>query len=237
MKPFYVEEAFRFSSKANNANERSNFEQWYTEQINLFGQEVEYHTYKYSLTGHDMVYGEQPAVSYKNAVKIVMLLELNESSIIFSKFGIQSEDDITAFVPISSYYTLLSSSDTPRPEPKAGDVFTLSEYGDDRVGGRGGKSFEVTQRLDQDISKINPLAGHYVWMLQAKRLDYTFEPGLTAEKASDQVYDNSFAGRLSGGTNPQTDIKVTTDDVNVEAKSNFDYTDIKDADDVYGDYY
>ena len=131
----------------------------------------------------------------------------------------------------------MSSAAVPRPEPKSGDVFTLSEYGDDRPEGRGGKSFEVTQRLDQESSKINPLMGHYVWMVNAKRLEYTFNPGLTAEKKSDQVTDTSFSGRLSGHTNPQTNTKVdSTNDSTTESKKIFDFTTDGD-DDVYGDYY
>ena len=131
----------------------------------------------------------------------------------------------------------MSSAAVPRPEPKSGDVFTLSEYGDDRPEGRGGKSFEVTQRLDQESSKINPLMGHYVWMVNAKRLEYTFNPGLTAEKKSYQVTDTIFSVWLSGLTNPQTNTKVdSTNDSTTESKKIFDFTTDGD-DDVYGDYY
>jgi len=238
MKKFYEQEQLRFSKKANNANERLNFEGWYDEQIQLFGQEVEYFSYNYTLTGHDPVYGEEPTATFRDAVKVIMLIELNESSLVLSKFGIQSEDDVTGFVSISSYYTLLSTDADPRPEPKAGDVFTLAEYGNDRPGDRGGKSFEITQRMDQEVGTINPLMGHYIWMIQAKRLDYTFQPTLTAEKKSDQVTDSNFSGRLSGYTNPQTSTKIdSTNDIDTESKNIFDYDDIKDGDDIYGDYF
>ena len=154
-----------------------------------------------------------------------------------SKFGLQPDDDVTAFITISSFYTAMSSASATLPEPKSGDVFTLTEYGNNRPGERGGKSFEVTQRLDQEISKINPLMGHYVWMINAKRLEYTFTPGLSAEKKADQITDSNFSGRLSGHTNPQTDTKIdSTNDVDDISKSNFDFTST-DNDDVYGDYY
>ena len=81
MKPYYTNETFRFTDKGNNANERSNFDGYYKEQINLYGQEVEYFVYNYSTSGHDMVYGEHPTGSYHNAIKTVMLLTLNEGSI------------------------------------------------------------------------------------------------------------------------------------------------------------
>ena len=79
--------------------------------------------------------------------------------------------------------------------------------------------------------------GHYVWMINAKRLEYTFTPGLSAEKKADQITDSNFSGRLSGHTNPQTDTKIdSTNDVDDVSKSNFDFTST-DNDDVYGDYY
>jgi hypothetical protein len=78
--------------------------------------------------------------------------------------------------------------------------------------------------------------GHYVWLIKGKRLDYTFQPGLTAEKKSDQVYDNAFSGRLSGYTNEQTDSKSYTYDVDTESATVFDYSQYGDNDDVYGDY-
>ena len=92
-------------------------------------------------------------------------------------------------------------------QPKSGDVFALTEYGKGRVGNRGPKQYEVTEILDQDISRTNPLGGHYVWIIKGKRFEYSFEPGFAApklqdEKGDDQVFDNSFSGVLSGGSQP-----------------------------------
>ena len=240
-KSFYTDQSlFRFTEKSNNDNERANFELWFREQINLFGQEVDYHAYNYQLSGHDPLYGEYPTANYHDSVKVVMYLELTEESVLLSKFGLQGEDDVTAYISISSYKTSMSSvsvNGIAVDEPTAGDVFTLSEYGDDRTGGRGGKSFEITQRLDQQIATINPLAGHYVWLIQAKRLDYTFTPGVSAERKSEQVIDSNFAGILSGFTSPASPTKTITDDIDADAKSTFDYNETGDGDDVYGDYY
>lgn len=236
MKKDYGNEQLRFSKKVDRSNEIDNFYGWFDEQITLFGQEVTYYTYNLTLTGYDPVYGEQPSVSYGDGTALIMFVELNESSLLLSKFGLEPDDDVTGYVTISSFYTTMSSVSAPRPEPKSGDVFTLTEYGSNRTEGRGGKSFEITQRLDQQIEKINPLMGHYIWMINAKRLEYTFTPGISAEKKSDQVTDSNFSGRLSGYTNPQTDTKVdSTNDIDVEAKKVFDYT--TNDDDVYGDYF
>jgi hypothetical protein len=160
-----------------------------------------------------------------------MMLELTEASIVLGKFGLHSDDDITAYVPISAFYSDMGAG----KEPKSGDVFKLTEYGLDRPGDRDGKLFEITERVDEDNSTMNPLMGHYVWQIKAKRADYTFEQGLSAEKKSDQVTDGSFAGRL---TDPQSDPKIdSTHDIDTEAQKTFNYDDNDGVDDVYGDYY
>ena len=88
----------------------------------------------------------------------------------------------------------------------------------DRPGGRAGKHFEITERLDQDVNQINQLLGHYVWLIKAKRHDYSFEPGLSPEAVSDQVDDDPVVDQLS--------------------KEVFDYNQSPFSinDDVYGDY-
>lgn len=231
---------FRFTDKVHTTQDRLVYYTFFQEQIDLYGQNVLYYTYNYQLSAHDSIYGESTTANFLSGRQVLMYVELNESSVFLSKFGLQSDDEVTAFMTISGFYHALSalSASTPyeKPEPKAGDVFTLFEYGDDRPGGRGGKSFEITQRLDQEVSQINPLLGHYVWLIKAKRLDYTFNPGLTGEKKSNQVYDDSFAGRLSGGDNPQTATKDYIESADSLSDSIFDYDAYGSDDDVYGDY-
>ena len=247
MGKYYTSE-HRFTDKGANENERLNYYDWFREQMDLFGQKIEYFVYNYQLSAHDSIYGEQPTATYSHPITAVWFIELEETSLMLSKYGWQSEDEVTAYVPISSYSVLLSTAANERPEPKSGDVFRLVEYGDDRPGDRGGKSFEITQRVDQEIGTINPLMGHYVWMIKAKRLDYSFEPGLSAdskpseagasEKGQDQVTDDTFTGRLSGYTNPQTTTKVdNTNNADKDGSDVFDYGSFDDNDDVYGDYF
>jgi hypothetical protein len=73
----------------------------------------------------------------------------------------------------------------------------MTEYGSTRSHGRAGNYFIITERRDQDISDINPLGGHYTWRLGAKRLEYSFQPGISGESKNEQVYDDTFAGLLS----------------------------------------
>jgi hypothetical protein len=222
----------RFLKKDVNQRERDNYTRWWKEQIELYGTQVDYYTSNYSTTGHDFFYGEDPSRRYAEPQQVVIALTLNENAVVLQKFGLVADDEITAFVSISSYTSTFGAS----AEPKSGDVFDLEELGRDRYNGRGGKKFEITERLDQDVNQINPILGHYVWLIKAKRFDYSFEPGLSAEPVSDQVYDDSFSGRLAGGTNEKTSDKSYSDSVDEEANSVFDYSLYGDGDDVYGDY-
>ena len=230
-KQYYTDLNFRALDKDVTDCQRENYYNYFQEQIRQYGQSVKYYSYNYQTSAHDSIYGEQPAAQYLDAVEIVMFVDLNENSVFLSQFGLQSDDDITAFVSISSFYTTISSAWDPRPEPKAGDVIELSEYGEGRPDGRGAKKYEVTQRLDQDASQINPLLGHYVWLLKGKRLDYSYQQGLTAEAGSDQVHDGTTIG---GNTNSET--KTYTSDADTESNDIFDYDAFGNDDDVYGDY-
>lgn len=209
---FKYNDGFRFLDKSVNQNERDNYSGWWEEQLRLYGTRVNYYSSSLTLSGMDDVYGEQPAAEYATPKSILLALNLNENAVAMKQFGLIADDEITAFIHINTFYKALGDGQ----EPKSGDVFDLVELGDDRPGGRAGKHFEITERIDQDVNQINPLLGHYVWLMKAKRHDYSFEPGLVPEQASQQVDDDPLIDQLS--------------------KDTFDYTDFNVNDDVYGDY-
>ena len=289
------ETCFRFTDKSIQASERVLYSNYWREQINQFGVKVNYYVNTYNTLSADNFYGEQPTQTFADPRNITLAVTLNENAITLSKFGFESDDEVTAYIHISSFYdefyTLSSVFEpegiydryfhfNPVVEPKAGDVFELTEYGNDRPNNRQSKFFEITEKLDQDISQINNLQGHYVFLLKAKRLDYSFEPninfndtgvqirladldlstatnglsdistedlltlqaGITAiggEFTNDQVYEDKFAGRLPGGTNPQSLPKREDyDEYIIDEVSKEDVFDMSNNDtDVYGDYY
>lgn len=123
-------------------------------------------------------------------------------------------------------------------EPKSGDLIKLSPLGCDRPNGRGAKIFEVTERVDQDVSAINPLLGHYVYRLRAKRYESSFEPGAPQEPQNQQIFENSFSGKLSSNIPGEipSDPKSYPGDVDTESQTKvFDMT-VNDTD-IYGTYY
>jgi hypothetical protein len=245
------ESCYRFTDKSIQESERFLFSNWWREQINQFGVKVKYFVNTYNVLSANNLYGEEPTKVFADPREIIIAATLNENAITLSQFGFQSDDDITAYIHISSFYdefyTLSAVWETQYNivEPKAGDIFQLSEYGDDRPNNRQAKYFEITEKLDEDISQINNLAGHYVFLIKAKRLDYSFEPNIpfnnltSGISGNSQIYEDSFAGRLSGGVNEQSQTKKDNYDLyNADSISKEDVFDMSVNDtDVYGDYY
>jgi len=242
---------YRFTDKGIQESERFLFSNWWREQINQYGVKVKYFVNTFNVLSANNLYGEEPTKVFAEPREIIIAATLNENAITLSQFGFESDDDITAYIHISSFYdefyTLSAIWETQYNivEPKAGDIFQLSEYGNDRPNNRQAKYFEVTEKLDENISQINNLAGHYIFQVKAKRLDYSFEPNIPFNNLSSgisgnsQIYEDSFAGRLPGGANEQTQLKKDEYDLyDVDSISKNDVFDMSVNDtDVYGDYY
>ena len=242
---------YRFTDKSIQESERFLFSNWWREEINQFGVKVKYFVNTFNPLSANNLYGEEPTKVFADPREIIIAATLNENAITLSQFGFESDDDITAYIHISSFYdefyTLSAVWETQYNivEPKAGDIFQLSEYGDDRPNNRQAKYFEITEKLDEDVAQINNLAGHYVFLIKAKRLDYSFEPNIpfnnltSGISGNSQIYEDTFAGRLSGSVNEQSQTKKEDYDLyNVDNVSKEDVFDMSINDtDVYGDYY
>jgi hypothetical protein len=228
---------FRFLDKQNNCNERDNYRKWWLEQIYQYGTIVDYYVNSTTLDTMDPLYGEEPTQKFNMPRKMIFAISLNENAVVLQKFGLMSDDELTGFIPIESYNLAMSSQEVPYAEPKAGDVIELSEFGSSRPGERGAKKFEITERLDQDVQQLNPLLGHYVWLIKAKRFDYSYESGITVEPGLNQPTDDTYHGGLSadGDTQLESD-PIFFNDVDRESRNIFDYSVYGDYDDIYGGY-
>lgn len=173
------------------------------EVINSLGQKIDYWVNTYNLSSADNLYGEDPTSTFYGPTRLKMYISLNENALALSKFGWSSDDEVTGYIAFIGYTNAFASTSAAYAnlnqavEPKSGDIFSLVEYGNDRPGVRGENYFQVTERVDQDIAELNPLGGHYMWRLKAKRLEYSYQPGLTGERGNSQVYDNTFSGVVS----------------------------------------
>lgn len=123
-------------------------------------------------------------------------------------------------------------------EPKSGDLVQLSPLGCDRPNGRGAKIFEITERVDQDVAALNPLLGHYVYRLKAKRYEYSFEPGAPKELQNQQVFENSFSGILSSNIPGvvSSEAKSYPGDIDVTSQNTVFNMNANNTD-IYGQYY
>lgn len=223
---FKDNECFSLVNKENNLSEQILQSNYWREQINLYGQRVDYYVNNFNTLSADLLYGEEPTQRYSPPQRIKMAINLNDNALMLSKYGLLSEDEVTAYVHISGFYETFGWD----AEPKSGDVFQLWEFGLGRPGGRDGKYFEITERLDEDVATINTLGGHYVWLVKAKRFEWSFEPGLSGDAVNAQVYDDTKNPAAAGA------YKSYEFSVDVESKQIFDYSKT-DYSDVYGGYY
>ena len=208
-------ETLRFLNKKINTNERNNFDNWWKEQIQIYGQEVLFYSNGTTLPSAYFLYGEEPTTEYVESHSLILLLNLNNDALILSKFGILADSDISGVIhPIHFEKKFGIGS-----EPKAGDLISLEEYGSDRIHypKRGPTVYEFTEIIDE--FQGNPLGGHYVWFFKGKRYDYSHETN----------------GPGSGVGNVATD---DNESANQAALQNFDYIKENPCSDtsVYGDY-
>jgi hypothetical protein len=189
-----------------------------------------------------MLYGEHPTAVYESASGMQMFVELSQDALALSQFGFDPGDEFTGFLHIKTFQRQMSSNATYNTvddaEPKSGDLIELAGLGCDRPGGRGASIYEITERRDEDIGSINPLLGHYVYRIRAKRYENSFEPNAPRELANEQVYDDSAFGTLS--TNISADsvspAKTYSWDVDTESQTEVYDMDVNDND-IYGNYY
>ena len=216
------------------------FDSAYRELINGFGVNINYFVNTYNLSSADNLYGEQPIKRFSTPQTMKMYVEISNNAIALQKFGFVSDDEFTGYVHIDTFTTLFSALNVHVPngqrvEPKSGDVIELTDLGYCRPGNRGPRYYEITERVDQDIPSINPVYGSYIYRLKGKRLEYSFEPGLSSESGNNQVFDNSFSGVLSSNIQETSVPKSYPGNVDTESVTKVYNQDANNTD-VYGGY-
>jgi hypothetical protein len=252
------------------------------EATQLYGTKISYYVHGYSLSSHDWLYGEDVTAKFNSPVEVVVLAEMNQDSLLLSRFGIMNDADLTVIIPIRTFNEYFSAFQQ-YPEPKSGDLIRLDELGVMRPGGgyeflysskeiieelsgikqckqpeefqkafkeylsafqdemnqwlRSAPVFEITERRDLAPQlNINRLQGVYAWHIKAKRYDYSYEPEAPVERGNDQVSDETFFGRLSGGENPESPQKKYPQNAQDESDKIFDYNENGNLDSIYGDF-
>jgi hypothetical protein len=203
---------------------------------------VHIQTFEETMSGKDFFVRTQQGniLSYEDYITY-MQTQSAENIITDLLFDIVTENSETGgFDLIGGDYEAINkyTNNGQAVEPKSGDLIQISPLGCDRPNGRGAKIFEVTERTDQDVSSMNPLLGHYVYRLRAKRYEYSFEPGAPKELQNQQVFENSFSGILSSnipGVVPSEE-KSYPGDIDVTSQNTVFNMNANNTD-IYGSYY
>jgi hypothetical protein len=233
----------QFFNPGNFQAEQIIYDTSYSDLINSYGVPINYYVNTFNLSTADLLYGEDPTRRFLGPYELQMYIELSENAINLSKFGFASDDELTGYLHINTFTITMSglinySQFGQVVEPKSGDVIELAALGCDRPNGRGSKWFEITERVDQDVAQLNPLLGHYIYRVKAKRYEHSFEPGLSGEKQNQQVYENSFSGVISAnipGVSASEDKSYTFDVDNLSKTQVLDMS--VNNTDIYGSYY
>ena len=227
----------------------SNIQSGFAELINNFGVDIDYFVNTFSLSSANLFYGEEPTAPFYGPTVVRAYIEYENAGNPLQTWGWDAEDNITMYIHIDGFVEALSGSGIHAAkgqliEPKADDGFILTPFGCDRPGGRGPKHFVVTEAIDEDGSTLNPLMGHYIWKITAKRHDFSYEAGFGPENEA-QVYDNTFSGVLSSDITLLDQLSTTQlssapksydFDVDEEVNEKIFDTSINDTS-IYGDYY
>lgn len=187
-------DSLRYLNKQINLNERTNFSNWWLEQININGQRVFYYQNSALPSTSNKIYGEQPGAAFGNGQELIFLYTLNNDSVFFSKWGLLADGELAGVLHPTPFTAVFGVS----AEPKPGDLIRLEEYGIDRINypKRGPIMWEITEAKDE--LEYNAIAGHYVWFIKAKRYDYSKEPNSPGSGVGNTpVNDNDAAEELA----------------------------------------
>lgn len=233
-----------FADPSNYQAERALFKSAFTQLIANYGTEINYYVNGFNLSAANILYGEHPTQEYSDPFVIKAYFELNEA-VSLTNWGMRAEDELTLYITIDDFTTKASvlsgfySENGQRIEPKSDDLIELTALGCDRPGNRGNKIFQITEALDQSIQDgINPMLGHYVWKLKAVRFEHAGQTNAPTELGNDQVYDNTYSGKLSSALFPSltADEKVYPFNVDTISKENVYDMEVNDTS-LYGQYY
>jgi len=254
----------KFVNPGNLQCEQLVYNQAFSDLINNYGIPISYYINTFNTLSADLLYGQETTQKFFGPIEMQMYIELSDDAVKLTQFGFDPGDEFTAFVHISSFTTSVSASFdyasyNQSIEPKAGDLISLSGLGCDRPNGRGEVVYQITERMEQDMSALNPVLGHYIYRLRGKRFNYSFENGLSArgkdgnewpqsEPANEQIFDNSFSGVLSstltgqtsseGKTYPTSALSGQHNPYDIDNVSKEDVLDMSVNDtDIYGSYY
>lgn len=122
--------SFNYNNKRVTENERKLYADYFRELIQRYGVCTFFYQNTYTSLSATSLYGEDPVTGFKPAKPIMALIDIPNESILFSKFGLQTDADFTAIVSVKDWFNTFGSAISS--EPKAGDVVRVINTGWDK---------------------------------------------------------------------------------------------------------
>lgn len=192
-----------------------------------YGLNVKYYKNGYDLEEHDNLYGEHVTSEFSEPKFIRVLPYLETQNTILTQYGIITDMDIQFYIPIGEFNRVWGEDSVPN----RGDLIELIDEACDRPEGQAPKVFQVTSKRDS-ANPADPFAGHYVWYLDAKRFDYSYEYK-APDEGGEPITNSTFVGVLSSSRQEESDPLTYGPSVDQEAKEDLDN---EDSSEIYGGY-
>lgn len=195
-----------FADPSNFQAEQALYNSHFGELINNYGVEIGYLVNTFDPDAMNPIYGEHTTMYWLSAVSIKAYIEMENGSPLYTVAGFDSPDTLKIYLHIDDFETKfenLSYFQNHPVEPKSQDKIIVYPFGCDRPNGRTAKIFEVTEALDEDVSELNPVMGHYVWRLKAVRSEHNFATNEPREGYNQQNDSTAYFGKLSSTLFPE----------------------------------
>lgn len=172
--------------------DRERVRTYWEDMNNKYGHTIKYWAHGYDLKEHDALYGEHTTSKFKGPRSLKALINLETHNTILTQFGIMTDNDIQFYIPISEFERVWGKDNVPN----RGDLIEIPLESCDRPERQSPKIFEITNKRDS-VNPIDPFAGHYVWFIEAKRFDYSYEPNAPDEGVV-PISNSKFVGIIKG---------------------------------------
>jgi len=116
---------FNYNDKSRTHNDRTSVDSWWKDLINVYGVCVQYYPIIYDTNDNHKIYGE--VFEYDDIQPIKAMVEMPNEAWLFSKFGLQTDADITAIIHIGTWMNTFGFAVSS--EPKVGDVLRIDHTG------------------------------------------------------------------------------------------------------------
>lgn len=210
------------------SNVKNNYRGLAENYASNYGMEISYFSTGYNIEDSNKIYGENPTAKYRGPRKIKAIIDFQSYNTFITKWGVMSDLDIIIYIPIKSFQDVWGSV-----YPLAGDLFLIDDSSCDRPLNQSPIVFEVTEKNDS-INPADFMGGHYVWKIQAKRYDNSYEPGAPQENSLGGPVDSAEYGKIESSIE-EVEINDSKDnhDVDKDAKEDFDSPNSS----IYGKYF